>query len=418
MDTARHLRRIRIRLTVIFSVMMAVALGVVTVLVIDADRRVRDSEMSSELLTTAQRGAQALYFNEEGDLDARDFEAADTLLWSYPQLWVFHVDDDAEFGVSPIAGPAENYYPDADTEWLQEYAAAVIFEREVSPWDLDVDADLTLRARGVALTDNEGDPFRAAVIAIADTNDYLAGNDGFTTRVILIVTSFFVLSTGGGYLLAGRSMRPTAVALEQQERLIADAAHELRTPVARIRAAAEGGLAEDEPSDATLTRVVSLSGDAGQAIDDLLTLARMDAGRQEVSRESLRLDLLAEAVADRYDDVSVEAVPTVVEGDASLLGRAIDNLVRNAVQHGRREDSATPITVTVYPNLVRVADEGPGIADEELPHLFERFRSRPGSSGHGLGLPIAAWVARAHRGKVEATQREGGGAAFSLSLPS
>ena len=206
-----------------------------------------------------------------------------------------------------------------------------------------------MRARGVALTDNEGDPFRAAVIAIADTNDFLAGNDGFTTRVILIVTSFFVLTTGGGYLLAGRSMRPTAVALEQQERLIADAAHELRTPVARIRAAAEGGLAADEPPDEALERVVTLSGDAGQAIDDLLTLARMDAGRQEVSRESLRLDLLAEAVADRYEEVSVEAVPTVVEGDASLLGRAIDNLLRNAVQHGRREDPATPITVTVYP---------------------------------------------------------------------
>ena len=101
-----------------------------------------------------------------------------------------------------------------------------------------------------------------------------------------------------------------------------------------------------------------MAADAGQAIDDMLTLARMDAAKQVVAFEKLRLDLLAEAVAEKHDRIDVATVPTVVEGDPGLLRRAIDNLVRNAIQHGRADDKDVPITLTVYPHRVEVADEG------------------------------------------------------------
>lgn len=117
-------------------------------------------------------------------------------------------------------------------------------------------------------------------------------------------------------------------------------------------------------------------------VDDLLVLARMDAGREDLRRERLRLDLLAEAVAAEYPDVRVEAVETVVNGDAGLLRRAISNLgTRNAVLHSRDRHQGRG-----YPSRVIVADRGPGIDPIVAPYLFERFRTGPASQGHGLGL--------------------------------
>ena len=162
--------------------------------------------------------------------------------------------------------------------------------------------------------------------------------------------------------------------------MIADAAHELRTPVAGILAAAEGGIAGDEASDQALERVVAVAGDAGTALDDLLALARMDAGRQSVEKEQLRLDQLAETVAAAYPGVDVEVVKTIVTGDPGLLRRAIDNLLRNAVAHGHLPNEDSRVTLTVYPNRVIVSDRGPGIERAEMTRIFERFQSRTGST--------------------------------------
>ena len=138
---------------------------------------------------------------------------------------------------------------------------------------------------------------------------------------------------------------------------------------------------------------------------------------KELQTEQLRLDLLVEQVLDAFPGVGVEAVPTVVAGDAGLLRRAIVNLVANAVRHGRGDDAEAPVGVTVYPNRVVVTDGGPGIDPEVRDHLFERFRAGVGSTGHGLGLAIVAWIAAAHGGTVTVEDGAGGGTVATLTLP-
>ena len=110
----------------------------------------------------------------------------------------------------------------------------------------------------------------------------------------------------------------------------------------------------------------------------------------------------------------------MVEVDPRLMERAIGNLVRNALAHG--EASATrPAEIRIETDgavhAVTVRDHGPGIESGVAAELFERFRSRTGSRGHGLGLPLAQWIARAHGGDLTMRTPPDGGAAFVVSVP-
>ena len=258
--------------------------------------------------------------------------------------------------------------------------------------------------------DSDGDVVAASVAVVA-ADDFFSDHDRLVGSVVFAAALLVALAAVAGYWLAVRGTRATAGVLAQQERLLADAAHELRTPVARIRAVAESGLAGDEPTRDALERVADLGEDAGQMVDDMLFLARIDAEREEPDFEPLRLDLLVEEIASRNPGVSVDAVETIVDGDAGLLRRAIANLIGNATTHGGGD-----VTVTVYPTRVIVADRGPGIDPAVAGHLFDRFHTGPESTGHGLGLPIVRWVASVHGGDVRIENRDGGGAEATLLL--
>ncbi len=266
--------------------------------------------------------------------------------------------------------------------------------------------------RGVAILDPVTDEPRVAAIAVADRAGFFEDHKRLSNQVRWAAVFLVLAAAAAGYWLAGRGTRATGEALAQQERLLSDAAHELRTPVAKIRAVADSGLAGDEPAEEALGRVARLGEDAGQMVDDMLLLARLDADREEIHKEPLRLDQLVEELADRHDGVEVSAVETVVEGDPGLLRRAASNLIRNAINHGSGE-----IKVTVYPSTVIVTDNGDGIDSSVAPHIFERFHTGPTSNGHGLGLPIVKWIAEAHGGTITLTNRPEGGAVATLTLP-
>lgn len=274
-------------------------------------------------------------------------------------------------------------------------------------------ADGSYLSRGVVLRD--GPEVRGAAVAFVDVDESEAAGRRLRNRVLAVAGGLVGLASFAAWYLAGRSIRPAASALAQQERFLSAAAHELRTPITAIRATAEARTS-DTTTEQRLARVAELAGGASLLTDDLLTLARMDAERLELQTTPTRLDYLVEAIVDEDPCYALGALePVIVDGDVGLLTRAIENLLRNAVIHGGAS-ADEPAIVAVDAAGVRVCDHGAGIAADERERVFERFRSGAASPGHGLGLPLARWIARAHGGDLEVVDASLG-TTMQLSLP-
>ncbi len=217
------------------------------------------------------------------------------------------------------------------------------------------------------------------------------------------------------------------------KRFVADASHELRTPVAAIRGYAElyrkGGLPAGPSLDRAIGRIEAESERVGRLVEDLLTLARLDQQqplqRAEVDITRIVRDTADDARAIEPDrPIAVEADgPAVLVGDEAKLRQAVGNLLANARVH---TPAGAPVEVRVREDAgevrVAVVDSGPGIQPADRDRVFERFfRTDPSRSreagGAGLGLAIVAAVAEAHGGRVELDSRAGEGATFTLRLP-
>jgi two-component system, OmpR family, sensor histidine kinase MprB len=211
-----------------------------------------------------------------------------------------------------------------------------------------------------------------------------------------------------------------------QRQLVADASHELRTPLTSLRTNIEvlqrsPTLAEGD-RQRLLRDVVAQLGELGTLVSDLVDLAREDAGA--AVREEVRLDELAADAVDRArlhfsgQAFALESEPCVVVADPDRLERAIANLLDNAAKWS---PPGASIEILVRDGEVVVRDHGPGIAAEDLPHVFDRFYRAPvarGLPGFGLGLAIVRQVATEHGGSVRAEAAPGGGALLRLALPS
>jgi len=206
----------------------------------------------------------------------------------------------------------------------------------------------------------------------------------------------------------------------------ADASHELRTPLASTRTNVE--LLARAPDLPAAEREQIVGDVCGQLVElsvlvgDLVDLARPDAPPNG-EHEAVRLDLLVGDAVDaarphaRDHELRLEAEPCVVHADPARLHRALRNLLDNAVKYS---PPGEPVEIVVRDGCVVVRDHGPGIADEDLPHVFDRFYRAPdarGLPGSGLGLAIVRQVARAHDGDVSAEPADGGGARLTLALP-
>lgn len=208
-------------------------------------------------------------------------------------------------------------------------------------------------------------------------------------------------------------------------RFAADVSHELRTPIAAMTAVTDV-LEEDAaglpPDTGTAARLI-----AGQTrrlntlVEDLLEISRMDAGTADLVLDEVPLaEVVRECVTTRgwADRVVVEVPPGLrVRLDPRRFDVILANLVGNALLHG-----TPPVRITGRPGLeVRVIDQGPGIPDDLLPHVFDRFfkgdPSRPAGQGSGLGLAIAQANAELHGGRIEVGNVPGGGAVFTVRIP-
>jgi two-component system, OmpR family, sensor kinase len=298
----------------------------------------------------------------------------------------------------------------------------------------------------------------------------------------IVIPLLLLIASVGGYFLAGRSLSPVAAmsaraaeisstnlnerlpvgprrdelsalalvvnsllerleqSFAQQRRFMADASHELRTPVAVLRTEADVTLSRANRSEAEYRESVAVMRDSaqrlGRIVDDLFLLARADAGHLPLRREALYLEeivdesaravrALAQERGVRIDLLPLEDSP--FNGDADLLGRVLLNLLDNAIKH-------SPAGATVTLSLARrgheyhisVVDVGPGIPADAQSQIFERFfradktRSREGAgetSGAGLGLAIGRWIAEAHDGRLELVRSDARGTEFLVALP-
>lgn len=265
-----------------------------------------------------------------------------------------------------------------------------------------------------------------------------------TLKVLLVVLlggglAVVIVAAGVGVLYSRRALVPIRsslvaqrLALRRQREFAADASHELRTPLTVVRTSLDHLRRHPE---APVNQVGSALDDIGAEVDqltrlveELLLLARSDSGAVTLERAPVDLgdiaasgaSSLASTAAARGVTVTVDPAPAMVLGDEVRLRQLVLILVDNAIAHSPQGSTLRVAVRREGPmGSLTVDDEGPGIRDEDLPRLFERFWRAPGapSGGAGLGLAIAHWIVTAHGGTITAANRETGGARFVAHVP-
>ncbi|HEY3290698.1 MAG TPA: HAMP domain-containing sensor histidine kinase [Anaerolineae bacterium] len=321
----------------------------------------------------------------------------------------------------------------------------------------------------------------------------LDGSRLYQLLITLILGSLglLLLALGGGYWLAGRAMKPVQLithtarqisdtdlskrlrlggsdelseladtfdqmldrlqaGFERQRQFTADASHELRTPLTIIELEASRALGHTRSVNEYESALVTIKSEnelMSHMVNDLLTLARMDAGQTKLRFEALDLSDVALDVVERLSPLAKqrhvallagELPTTIVQGDRLLLGQMLTNLVENAIKYSvLAPHSQAQVQVETGCDSsawVRVHDNGPGIPAGLIPKLFDRFYrvdearggsddisldepDKPRPNGSGLGLSIVQWIVKSHAGTVNVTSESGCGSTFEVRLP-
>jgi signal transduction histidine kinase len=259
--------------------------------------------------------------------------------------------------------------------------------------------------------------------------------DHMRAEILLVDGAVLVLVSGAGFLLARRTLRPIQRNLEAQKRFVSNASHDLRTPLAVIKANLEiaqryGAQADDR--DVAVSSSLEEVDRMGRMVEDMLTLSRIDARQEELRFSVVDLSQLLARIVEKMQPLAAgEAVRLDLVADADLnalcdadhVERALVNVVRNAVQHSP-SGSTVEIGATRAHDRVEVAihDRGPGIDGDDLPHVFEPYyrageARSPGRGNSGLGLAITWWIVEQHGGTIDVSSAPGLGTAVMVSLP-
>jgi two-component system sensor histidine kinase MprB len=269
----------------------------------------------------------------------------------------------------------------------------------------------------------------APLAEVAQTVQHIGDTDDLSRRLVVHDPDDEVgqLAARFNHMLdtleASRAQLDASVRAQRQ--LVADASHELRTPVTSLRTNIEV-LLDSDRLDAgerrrLLADVVEQSEELTTLVSDLIELARGD--QPGPATEDVRLDDLAAESLDRarrnapHIAFEGDLSPTTIEGVPERLSRAINNLLDNAARHSPPGSS---VRLTVSPGRIVVRDQGSGVDPEEQPYVFDRFfrgRGARGSQGSGLGLAIVRQVAEQHGGTASVANAPDGGAVFTLDLP-
>lgn len=314
----------------------------------------------------------------------------------------------------------------------------------------------TVGTNGIEMKEYENHTYRMLAVPYQHGEKRYSSQDGFVIRDTIAVSIVdsevdlleqllwrmvvgLIIGTLGivlaGHYLARRAMVPIQAAWEKQQRFVADASHELRTPVAGIYSNAELMLRHPERTisdeSGRIHTIMTESKRLSKLITSLLTLARSDADKEEMQFATVSINEVVEVAAAYFQSLEeVSGVSLAVECEPNLTVRAdqerlhqllvilLDNAVTYTPPGGKVTVSAKGSEKQI---MITVKDTGVGIAANHLPHIFDRFyrvdQARTGGKGTGLGLAIAAWIAEKHDGKITVESEPGTGSSFIVVLP-
>ncbi len=296
----------------------------------------------------------------------------------------------------------------------------------------DAPEDRTLRLHALRFKLASGRELVA--VAVADRIELEDRYADLIAAFVAISFAALILVAAGGFLLVRKSTAPIERSMEFMRRFMADAAHELRTPITILRTRAEVALQQPRDAENYVSALRGVEAEArrlGGIVDSLLVLARADAGERQVDKERIFLDDIAIDAAGAAQIVARQkkVLVTVDEfeeapvlGDSTLIRQLMMIVLDNAVKF---TDAGGQVHVRVSmhegaPTFV-VEDTGIGIRQEELSRVFQRFfrgeTARSRTDGAGLGLSIASWIAREHGAEISLSSEPGKGTRVIVTFP-
>lgn len=353
------------------------------------------------------------------------------------------------YGIWDISG--KDYVYKSSYSIPQEALSSIrhlIFEAETKAIEEKEEADgkyyihayefggLNLRICSTVVASDSGQLRIIQTVQNVDTQENFA--DTFTDFLILAMCIGVLLSLISGYYIAGNAMKPIQDALNQQKEFIADASHELRTPITVMRTNLDVVKAcDDETVESQMEWIDSAYRETEHMqnlVDNLLQIAKSDAGRDNLIKQQFFAQKLCTEVCSRFEPIAVKkkivirftckSSHIIINGDYQKLTQLLSIVMDNAIKY-------SPENQTIDMNLrkgdskhavIEIRDHGIGIDSKEVENIFKRFyrtdkaRSRK-EGGTGLGLAIAKQIVDAHNGTIEAESKKGYGTKIIITLP-
>ena len=426
-----NLKKLRIRLTAVNTLVLIGVLCFVTILLylsvnFGTERNVGDTlkiyatQISTNLLVKEQQTASGVTSTND---------PLETLLQQFEDSGIAYVVWDEDFQKIEQS----QWQPLTDTQ-LYTLVQRYFFSQEKDFMLNDFKAD-TLNLKICTLTTLNADGNIRVIQIVKDMQAERLVLDNSVSIFFLSLGLSATISILVGYFLSGHSLKPIQKSMDQQQQFLADASHELRTPIAVIQTDLDILKKTPDPEEQQrwLDTACSEAVRMQRIVEDLMFLARSDAGEEPYYYETVDVAYLMLDASERFSNMAaqrgmtiqmaLEEMDLLVQGDEGKINQVLTILIDNAIKYAGEMSTIylSAAHIEDHVELV-VRDTGCGIKPEDLEKIFQRFyrvdkaRSRE-AGGTGLGLPIAKKIIEQHGGTLTAKSQEGSGTAFTIKLP-